>query len=279
MESEPNIIKAADIIIYPDLGLAEVNNKKIRLGPVNMKVLLELVNNQDRVVSRTELFDTVWNNQIISDDTLTKCISEIRTKLGKHSSHQKLIKTIPKKGYQWSPRIGDKSTSSPQLKKTFKSYLHNLLLIAISIIVLTTSFLWLANKLTEIKHVPILLLPIESDNENNKIDYNILEELLRKNILKTKNIRFLSKLVLRKGSIFSILNRHNSYKILWAIEGNVRRLHQEPNKELRFTLNLIDTRTGIETYTKSIETENNSSELDKFSLEFIEAVERRIKKH
>lgn len=279
MESELNIIKTADIIIYPDLGLAEVNNKKIRLGPVNMKVLLELVNNQDRVVSRTKLFNTVWNNQIISDDALTKCISEIRTKLGKHSSYKKLIDTVPKKGYQWNPRIGDKLTSNTQLKKTLKPFLYNLLLITISIIVLTTSFFWLANKITEIKHVPILLLPIESDNENNNTGHNTLEELLRKNILKTKNIRFLSKLVLRKGSIFSILNRHNNYKILWAIEGNVRKLHRESNKELRFTLNLIDARSGIEAYTKSIETENNSSELDKFSLEFIEAVELRIKKH
>lgn len=274
MESESNTIKTADFIIYPDLGQVEVNNKTVRLGPVNMKVLVKLVDNPDKVVSRTELFDTVWNNQIISDDTLTKCISEIRTKLGEHTNHHKLILTVPKKGYQWNPSATEKPTSTPQKKINFRSYINSLLLIGISVMVLTTSFLWVANKLTQIKHVPILLLPIEIDDDDLNSHNINFEDSLRKNILKTQNIRFLSKLALLESSQYSMIYRNHNYQALWAIEGRIRRLKDK----LRFTLNLIDTRTGLEVYSKSMEAENSQNVLDEFCLKFIKAIEQRINK-
>ncbi|MCF6317672.1 MAG: winged helix-turn-helix domain-containing protein [Proteobacteria bacterium] len=276
MENEPNIIKTADFIIYQDLGLVEVNSKTIRLGPVNMKVLLILVYNCDKVVSRTELFDTVWNNQIISDDALTKCISEIRTKLGKHSNYQSLIVTIPKKGYQWSPSIVKKSSPNPQPQKNFKTYLNSLLLIIISVIVLVISFLWLVNRMTEIKHVPILLLATESYGESNNPYSNSLEDLLRKNILETQSIRFLSKLALLDNPPYSIINRKYNYQVFWMIETKVRKIHA--NKK-RVTLNLIDTRIGLEVYTKSIEIEGNLDKFDEFSLDFFRTIEIKINKY
>lgn len=41
----------------------------------------------------------------MSDDTLTRCISELRTQLGKYSSQSSLIETLPKRGYRWVPPV------------------------------------------------------------------------------------------------------------------------------------------------------------------------------
>lgn len=223
MEKQTNTIKTADFIIKPDLGEIEVNNKTVRLGPVNMKVLLKLVNQADRVISRSEMFDSVWKNLVISDDASTKSISEIRTKLGQNSHYKKLIQTIPKKGYQWSPSDYDKptqteSTTKPQVKELAKTYVKNTVLVIVSVMVLATSFLWIANKSVEIKHLPILLMPIETHDQNQQTNANNLEDSLRKNIITSKNIRFLSKAALNSSSRYSIFNQENNYKAQWAIE-------------------------------------------------------------
>lgn len=278
MENETNTIKTADIIIKPDLGEVEVNNTTVRLAPVNMKVLLKLVNSSNTVISRGELFDSVWKNQIISDDALTKSISEIRTKLGKYSHYKKLIITIPKKGYQWKPSSLEKPTktekTTPPLKILTKSSIQNLLTILLSVVVLTASFLWIANRLVEVKHYPLLLMPIEYHDKSHKLKAINLEDSLREDILTTKNIRFLSKSVSLNQSGYSISNRNNSYNAQWAIEGRIRKMHDK----LRFTLSLIDTKTALEIYSESIETDNNENQnqLDKFSLDFIQTIDQKI---
>lgn len=83
----------------------ELSNNPIRLSPVNFKVLLVLINNRGKVVSRSELFEQVWANQVISDDSLTRSISDLRNQLGRLSTEIKLIETIPKQGYCWLPTI------------------------------------------------------------------------------------------------------------------------------------------------------------------------------
>jgi len=55
------------------------------------------VNNQ-RVVSRRELEESIWEGIAVTDDSLSKCISEIRKVLGDDKRRQ--LKTFPKRGYQ-----------------------------------------------------------------------------------------------------------------------------------------------------------------------------------
>ncbi len=277
MENEIHTIKVADLIIKAELGEVQVNNKTVRLGPVNMKVLLKLVEQPNVVVTRGELFDSIWKNQIISDDALTKSISEIRAKLGQYSNYKKLILTIPKKGYQWNP--SELTTNiiekiEPKLQQTtLKSLTKNLLLVLISLMILTIGFLWIANKYVEVKHIPILLLPIEIYEKNLKNQRDNLEDLLRKNMLTTKNMRFLSKSVLNKEVQFSLFNQSIAINTQWAIEARIRKIRNK----LRYTLSLIDTRTGLEIYSKSLETDKKQEQLDNFSLNFIKSLEQRIR--
>ena len=96
------IITTGEFQINPQTGEVSFESKKVRFGPVNMKVLLILVKHEGDVVTRKELFDSVWRNQIVNDDVLTRCISDLRQSLTKLSNNKHLIKTVPKKGYKWS---------------------------------------------------------------------------------------------------------------------------------------------------------------------------------
>lgn len=74
-----------------------------------MQVLVVLSGNAGQVVSRRELLDTVWPNQLVRDDTLSRCISQIRKVLGPNS-----IETVPKIGYRLTLPIEAAAATVPQ---------------------------------------------------------------------------------------------------------------------------------------------------------------------
>src|SRR5215510_2861441 len=64
--------------------------------------LLEyLLRNRDRVVSRDDLLSAVWNGRIVSDATLASRINASRIAIGDNGEDQRLIRTVPRKGYRF----------------------------------------------------------------------------------------------------------------------------------------------------------------------------------
>ena len=56
-----------------------------------------LVEHAGRVVTKEELINAVWPDVVVSDDSLTQCVSEVRRALGEES--HRIIKTVPRRGY------------------------------------------------------------------------------------------------------------------------------------------------------------------------------------
>jgi DNA-binding winged helix-turn-helix (wHTH) protein len=64
--------------------------------------LLEyLLQNRGRVVSRDDLLSAVWNGRIVSDPTLASRINAVRIAIGDNGEDQRLVCTIPRKGYRF----------------------------------------------------------------------------------------------------------------------------------------------------------------------------------
>lgn len=101
IERSTKCYRYGSLIIDPEHGCITSPQGEIRLGPVNMSVLVQLVENQGKVVSRSAIFDSVWKNQIVSDDVLTRCISDLRKTLKSLNEATQFIETLPKRGYRW----------------------------------------------------------------------------------------------------------------------------------------------------------------------------------
>ena len=69
----------------------------IELRPKNFEMLRHLVENAGRLISKDELVQALWRNIVVTDQSLTRCISDIRLALGDRD--QRLIKTVPRRGY------------------------------------------------------------------------------------------------------------------------------------------------------------------------------------
>lgn len=87
--------------LEPDLLLLHRNGDEIHLAHRPFQVLLYLLENRDRVVSRAELLEKFWGSKDVYDETLTKCIGAIRRSLQDTSDHPRFIETHYAGGYRY----------------------------------------------------------------------------------------------------------------------------------------------------------------------------------
>ena len=75
------------------------NGMPIRAEPQVIELLIFLVQNQGRLVTRDELIRTIWKGRIVSDSAISGRIKMARKALGDNGRQQKYIRTIHKKGF------------------------------------------------------------------------------------------------------------------------------------------------------------------------------------
>ena len=88
-----------DWIVEPSLNRLSRNGQQIRVEPKVMRVLICLAE-AGAVVPKEKLMQTVWAGTYVSDDVLTRSISELRKAFDDDSKQPRFIETIPKGGYR-----------------------------------------------------------------------------------------------------------------------------------------------------------------------------------
>jgi TolB-like protein/Tfp pilus assembly protein PilF len=91
-----------------DNQMLDLDRRELRRGreaiPVEPQVfdlLVYLVRHHDRVVSKDDLIASVWEGRIVSESTLTSRINAARKAVGDSGKEQKLIRTIPRRGFRF----------------------------------------------------------------------------------------------------------------------------------------------------------------------------------
>jgi len=86
-------------LVAPKLNSLSCNGKTVHLEPKVMQVLLCLAEAGD-VVPKEKLMGTVWAGTFVTDDVLTRSISELRKVFEDDAKDPRYIQTIPKGGYR-----------------------------------------------------------------------------------------------------------------------------------------------------------------------------------
>jgi len=73
----------------------------VPVEPQVFGVLLHLVRSRGRIVSRDDLIAGVWDGRIVSESTLNSRVSAVRHAIGDDGEQQRLIRTLPHKGYRF----------------------------------------------------------------------------------------------------------------------------------------------------------------------------------
>ena len=81
------------------------SGNKIEVEPLVFDLIIYLIENRSKLVTREEIFENIWYNRIVSDATLSNHITKARSVLGDDGQSQNIIKTIHGRGYQFIAEI------------------------------------------------------------------------------------------------------------------------------------------------------------------------------
>src|SRR5437762_6178334 len=83
----------------------------VAIEPQVLDLLHYLVCNRNRVVSKDDLIAHVWNGRLVSDSALTSRIATARQAVGDSGHHQRLIRTLARKGIRFVGEVRESQNS------------------------------------------------------------------------------------------------------------------------------------------------------------------------
>ncbi len=101
MEPDPRILTFEDFRLDIDRAELWKGTARVSVEPKVLDLVAYLVANGDHVVSRDELIAHVWKGRIVSDAAISSGINAARTALGDTGKAQRLIRTVPRRGFRF----------------------------------------------------------------------------------------------------------------------------------------------------------------------------------
>jgi TolB-like protein len=87
------------------------SGETVHMEPQVFDLLLHLVRNRERIVSKDELIETVWNGRIVSEAALSSRINAARKAIGDNGNDQLFIRTLHKRGFRFVGTVTDGAPS------------------------------------------------------------------------------------------------------------------------------------------------------------------------
>lgn len=110
------------IYSFEDIELDTGQRKLTRAGqsvdvePQVFDVLIQLIENSERMLSKDELLETVWKGRYVSDSALSSRIKAARRAVGDNGRDQRIIRTVHGRGFQFVAEVSRHADESPSTK-------------------------------------------------------------------------------------------------------------------------------------------------------------------
>jgi adenylate cyclase len=209
-------------------------DREIELRPRSFDVLCYLVVNSDRLVTKDELIKAIWPDVVVTDESVTRCISDVRLALC--DTEQRIIKTLPRRGYCFAVPVHRRSRDNRHASQPIDQ----------SALRLTpTEFGSPSHELQSIDAPSIAVLPFA--NLSGEASQEYLSDGITEDII--NGLSYFSTLsVIARNSSFSYKGRAIDVReigqqlaVRYVVEGSVRRI----GDRIRITAQLVDTQTRI----------------------------------
>lgn len=255
-------------VLDPLIGQLLRDGQKVSLRPKSLEVLCALVVNAGQLVTKEQLFATVWQKTVVTDDALVQCVGDIRVAL--QDDQQRMVRTIPRRGYIFTltvvPRVGVRpSEATPPLtrpeiianKSPLSDRLGGLspwlgrhrLSASLAGLVVAVAAAWMATgvyggRQGAAPSLSIVVLPLVNLNGDPQQEYfaeGLTEDLT------TDLSRIPGSFVIARSSAYSFRGKAVDVRdigrqlgVRYALEGSVQRL----DEQVRLNVQLIDLENG-----------------------------------
>lgn len=88
------------------------SNELVPLTPKAVELLLVLVENRGRILSKDELLEAVWDDSFVEEANLSQTIFVLRKTLGENTKKPRFIRTSPNRGYQFIAPVNEKNDAA-----------------------------------------------------------------------------------------------------------------------------------------------------------------------
>jgi TolB-like protein/DNA-binding winged helix-turn-helix (wHTH) protein len=88
--------------------------ESVHIEPQVFDLIVHLMRNRDRIVSKDELIETIWNGRIISEAALSSRVNGARRVLGDNGNDQVFIRTLHKRGFRFVADVQEVTISPDQ---------------------------------------------------------------------------------------------------------------------------------------------------------------------
>jgi DNA-binding winged helix-turn-helix (wHTH) protein len=112
---EDPVILAGEFELHPDQHELRHQGKRVELRPTPFRLLLHLVENRDRTVSKDELLEAVWPGVVVSDMALANALNAAREALHDDGRAQRSIRTRRGYGYQFVGAVEERGQTPEPL--------------------------------------------------------------------------------------------------------------------------------------------------------------------
>ncbi len=207
---------------------------RIALEPQVFDLLVYLLRNRDRVVSKDDLLETIWGGRIVSESTITSRINAVRKAVGDSGEAQLSIRTVPRRGIRFIGEVREEEKPAPSVD-TPRAVAED----AQSPTAVVSSDAKSAARLS------IVVLPfvnLSSDPEQEYFADGITDDLT------TDLSRLADMLVISRNTASTYRNKPVDTRqigrelgVRYVLEGSVRR----SGNQVRVNAQLIDAETGV----------------------------------
>jgi TolB-like protein len=193
----------------------------VPLAPQVFDILVYLIRHRERVISKEDLIADVWGGRVVSESALTTRLNGVRKAIGDSGEEQRLIKTLPRKGFRF---VGD-IREGPQPTNTPTREMPTTILVSH-------------------EQPSIIVLPFANLSGDPLQDYftdGVVEDIT------TELSRFSELFVIARNTSFTYKGRAVDVRavgrdlgVRYVLEGSVRKVE----KRVRITGQLIDAESG-----------------------------------
>ena len=88
------------------------NGELIPVEPQVFRLLVYLIENRNKVVSKDDLIEAIWDGRIISDASITSRLNLLRQAVGDTEREKKVIRTFPKRGFRFIQDVQEQVTET-----------------------------------------------------------------------------------------------------------------------------------------------------------------------
>lgn len=240
------------------------DGRDVALEPKSIYLLEFLIRNRNRVVSKEEIFQVIWKGVVVTDNALTRAITQIRKALNDDPRNPRFIETVPTVGYRFTaalepddaPALVNRTAESAEVVRrgwTAGKSVRIVLFVGCICIALAAAGGWLAHSTRATQAIQAMaVLPLENLSGDAAQDYfaaGTTDELITQ-LARIPNLRVASLNSLKQSREKKPLREiAQELHVDAVVEGSVLR----SGDQVRINARLVDVRNDRHLWAQSFE--------------------------